>query len=152
MMMGHAACIEAVMERSGSALAPGRQLDVFGTAFNALWQRAQLTLGDVTLMAIVKRVLYKASEHYPVFKALTVANTGIARSELEMQLAQLSLAQRDAALRYVLVEVLTVIGSLTADILTPALHQALLNVLPANTPTVVVTPEETNARSKENGQ
>ena len=43
----------------------------------ALWNRANLTLGEVTLTAIVDRVLYSAAEQFPPFESLKVEPAGI---------------------------------------------------------------------------
>lgn len=116
------------MERAGAPLPPERLLEVFEAAFNAIWRRAQITLGDVTLMAIVRRVLHRASETYPIFTAIHVSTAGINRDDLALPLGKMNQAQREAAIHFVLVDLLTVIGTLTADILTPALHAALNGV------------------------
>lgn len=127
-MLDHRACIDAMAERMGDQLPPGQQLNVFEAAFNAVWRRAQLTLGEVTLTAIVNRVLYIASERYPVLAALRVGAGGIDCSELNQRLARIERPPLAAGLHFVLVELLTVIGNLTAEILTPALHEALTTV------------------------
>lgn len=127
-MLDHRACVDAMAERIGDQLPPGQQLNVFEAAFNAVWRRAQLTLGEVTLTAIVNRVLYIASERYPVLAALRVGADGIDCSELNQRLARVERPPLAAGLHFVLVELLTVIGNLTAEILTPALHEALTTV------------------------
>lgn len=124
-MSNHHTSVDALLERAGNHPSPERQLEVFEAAFNAIWRRAQITLGDVTLMAIVKRVLHRASETYPALSAIQVSAAGIGGQDLALPLSELNPQQREAAIRFVLVELLTVIGVLTAEILTPALHGAL---------------------------
>jgi hypothetical protein len=130
-MLDHRACVDAMAERMGIQLPPGRQLNVFETAFNAIWRRARVTLGDVTLTAIVDRVLYIAAEQYPALSALTITSDGIDCAELNQRVARLERDELAEGLHFVLVELLTVIGHLTAEILTPALHQVLSAVTEA---------------------
>lgn len=99
-------------------------VDAFEHAFTALWRRSHLTLGEVTLTAIVERVLHSASEQYPALATIAVTESGL-RCEALRTAADLSEDLVRTALRFVLVEFLTVLGNLTADILTPALHEAL---------------------------
>ena len=53
------------------------QLEAFEAAFDAIWRRAHRTLGDVTLTAIVDRVLYLARERFPMLGSLEVGETGL---------------------------------------------------------------------------
>lgn len=130
-MLDHHACIDALITRTGDQLPPLRRLRVFEAAFNTIWRRARITLGEVTLTAIFNRVLHNATEQFPELSALKVASDGINCRELERRLDGLERPALAEGLRYVLVELLTVIGSLTADILTPALHEALSTVTEA---------------------
>jgi hypothetical protein len=131
-MLDHRACVNAMAERMSDQLPPGQQLNVFEAAFNAVWRRAQLTLGEVTLTAIVNRVLYITSERYPVLADLRLSADGIDCAELNQRLARIARPPLAEGLHFVLVELLTVIGNLTAEILTPALHEALSTVTEAD--------------------
>lgn len=131
-MLDHRACIEALTRQTGQDMPPDRLLRLFEGAFNAIWRRAQATLGDVTLTAIVNRVLYNATEQYPALSVLKVTGDGIDCSEIDRALDGLAPQPLADGLRYVLVELLTVIGNLTAEILTPALHEAVSAVTEAD--------------------
>lgn len=110
----------AVQDRSVESL-----IKAFEDTFAALWQRSHLTLGEVTLTAIVERVIHTATEQYPFLTSVKVGATGLSCESLRSQ-AGLRQDQVSAAIRFVLVEFLTVLGNLTAQILTPALHAELL--------------------------
>lgn len=97
----------------------------FERVFSAILQRAQQTLGEVTLLAIVDRVLYVAAEKFPLVSALEVEGSAVSCRKLLERTRELSGPELVAAIRFVLVEFLTVLGNLTADILTPALHAEL---------------------------
>jgi hypothetical protein len=126
----HSACVDAWLARVGTGLPSERLLDVFEQGFGAVWRRAHLTLGDVTLTAIGDRVLYSAAEQFPIFSALELQATGLQCKALHERLGNLQHEQLAQGIRFVLVEFLTVLGNLTADILTPALHAELTKVAP----------------------
>ena len=104
---------------------PAELLEAFERALNALWGRTLVSLGEITLTAILGRVLYTASERYPVLTSLELGADGVDLTKLRA--TQLR-ADDDLteAVRFVLIEFLTVLGNLTAEILTPALHAELL--------------------------
>jgi hypothetical protein len=124
----HSACVDAWMERAAQGLPPDRVVRLFERAFDALWRRAHVPLGEITLGAIVDRVLYYASERYPVLSSLSVGSTGICCEEIQERAGGLHRDQLAEGFRFILVEFLTVLGNLTAEILTPALHAELSKV------------------------
>jgi hypothetical protein len=97
----------------------------FERAFNAVWARAHVTLGEVTLIAIVDRVLIDAAERAPMSAGLDLLPTGFQFERLLERSQGLPPAQVATTLEAVLVDLLTVIGRLTSEIMTPALHSAL---------------------------
>jgi hypothetical protein len=121
----HDACVSAWMRRAAKDLPSDRLVQAFEEAFGALWRRAHQTLGDITLTAIVDRVLYSGAERFPVLSALEVDATGLRCEKLRANARDVPPEQLVGALRFMLIEFLTVLGNLTADILTPALHSTL---------------------------
>jgi hypothetical protein len=121
----HAAHVDAWLEAANAA-PPAQLVTLFEGALSALWRRAEVTLGEVTLTAIVDRVLYTASETHPLLSTLTIEKAGISFDGFREQGAQH--ANLPEAVCLVLVEFLTVIGHLTDEILTPALHAELSKV------------------------
>lgn len=120
----HHSAVTAWFRRAAQGRSLESLIQAFDDTFAALWQRSQLTLGEVTLAAIVERVVHTATEQYPFLAALEVDSSGLHCRELRSRDA----LRRDelvAAIQFVLVEFLTVLGSLTAEILTPALHAEL---------------------------
>jgi hypothetical protein len=125
----HAACVDAWLERSGKDLSSEARLRLLEAALGALWGRTASTLGEVTLTAIAERVLHDASERFPFFSSLKVEPTGgIPFRELREGAGSAQDAELGDGIRFVLVEFLTVLGRLTAEILTPELHAELSNV------------------------
>jgi len=103
-------------------------MELFERAMGALWKRSHLTLGDITLAAIVDRVLYSAAEQFPSFKSLKVEPTGIDFEKFRAQHANFNGRELSEGIRFVITEFIVVIGNLTAEILTPVLHAELSKV------------------------
>jgi hypothetical protein len=123
----HLTCVNTWLDRVGE-LPPTQLIDAFQEAFDALWARAHRSLGDVTLTAIVDRVLFTASEAFPALGATHVEPGRLLFRNFRSGAVRVSHAEIVDAIRFVLVELLTVLGNLTAEILTPALHSELANV------------------------
>ena len=120
----HQRAVAAWLQRAAQGRSVESLLQVFEDMFAALWQRSHLTLGEVTLTAIVERVLHTATEQFPFLVSVEVEASGPRCQELRSE-AGLPRDQVVAAIRFVLVEFLTVLGNLTAQILTSALHAEL---------------------------
>jgi hypothetical protein len=120
----HRAAVINWFERAAQGRSVAAMLEAFELAFSALWQRSHLALGEVTLTAIVERVLVVAKETFPVLAPLDVDGSGLRCQGLRSQ-PGLRDGQLSAAVQFVLVEFLTVLGNLIAEILTPALHAEL---------------------------
>jgi hypothetical protein len=130
----HAGCVSAWLRTAAHEAPSERLTELFEQALRALWQRAHVTLGGITLTAIVDRVLYSAAEQYPVLSSLSVEPTGLQFQEFRERATRESRDQLIEAIRFGLIEFLTVLGDLTGDILTPALHAQLLTVAPKKAP------------------
>jgi hypothetical protein len=125
----HAACVDTWLERSSSNLSAERRLQLFEKALGALWACTRTTLGEVTLAAIVGRVLHNAGERFPIFSSLSVdPDGGVHGPELPERARVANDPELEEGIRFVLVEFLSVLGNLTAEILTPELHAELLQV------------------------
>jgi hypothetical protein len=122
----HAAFVEAWLGRASAGSDASQLVILFERAVATLWNRAEVTLGEVTLMAILDRVLYTSSETHPFLSTLRLERTGVQFDAFRGVACEH--ADLREALRLVLVETLTVLGHLTAEILTPALHRELSKV------------------------
>jgi hypothetical protein len=125
----HGAVVDAWMARRVVGAPPHRQVAAFEGAFAALWRRAHRTLGDVTLTAIADRALREATARHPALATLQLGDGGLRCDGLRAEVARSSDGVALApALRCVLVELLTILGKLTAEILSPALHAELVRL------------------------
>ena len=130
----HKSCVHGWMDRAARGLPPERLTLAFEQAFAALWRRAQQTLGEVTLAAITDRVLFTAAEQFPDLGSLRIDADGLSCEELRTRARSLEPDDLAEGIRFVLIEFLTVLGNLTGEILTPALHSELSNVAPLPNP------------------
>lgn len=125
----HTDCVDAWMRRAGASDLPAEQLvRAFEEAAGVLWQRAFVTLGEVTLAAMLDRVIFTAAEQFAFLAPVEVHTTGLRCDALRESAPSVPREQLLQGIRFVLVEMLTVIGNLTADILSPGLHAALSRV------------------------
>jgi hypothetical protein len=137
----HAVAIERWLDAAGDELSTPDLISLFERALATLWERANRTLGEITLAAIVDRVLHVASEQYPF--------VSISKGEgepIRFDARPLGAVQHDKRLRevicFVLTELVAVLGSLTGEILTPGLLAALANVEPRPRATVAADDAE----------
>jgi hypothetical protein len=125
----HGLFVDAWLDRTARGLAPEVLLHLFEAALNAVWLRTRTTLGEVTLTAIAERVLHNASERFSLLGSLKLEPTsGIQCGELRERIGSVDPSELREGVRFVLVELLTVLGNLTAEILTPALHAEISRV------------------------
>jgi hypothetical protein len=131
----HTAAVDAWLARSLDRDPSIESVALFRAALEAVCGRAVTTLGTVTLTAIAERVLYTATARHGFLSAANPRPNGDARwkQQLIERLSTVPRAELIAGLRFALIELLTVVGRLTAEILTSELHAALAGVV-ASTP------------------
>jgi hypothetical protein len=127
MMSNSESFVDGWLANQRAELAPDELASLLARALTAIWDRAHVTLGDVTLDAVFQRVWSTAVREFPV---LAPFNHRAFRHVDLTELANADSERLRAAVRFVLMELLTVIGRLTAEILTPGLHAALSAVGP----------------------
>ena len=124
----HAACVDGWLARAAPATREAL-LQLFEAALDTLWQRTKITLGEITMVAILDRVLHNSSERFPFCEWIEIdAVHGLSFQKLRAQAGTLHEPDLKRGVRFVLVKFLTVLGNLTAEILTPPLHAALAKV------------------------
>ncbi len=113
------------------SLTPSQLVELFERAVNALWRRAHLSLGELTLVAIVERVIHLGGENAPLLKTIQVTAGGVDFSGLRQVAPTLEHAGFEECLVGLVYELLRVLGTLTGEILTPGLHAELREVKPS---------------------
>jgi hypothetical protein len=121
----HDRAVAALWARLGPDPGKGEVLALGERALDAVWQRTYVTLGEITLVAIVDRVLHTAAKAHPLVGHLKLETSGLRFHELLAAAEHASREDVQRALTCVLVELLTVLGALTGEILTPGMHAAL---------------------------
>lgn len=125
----HAKRVDRWLAKAAKDLPRERQVALFERAVAALWQRAHMTLGEVTLCAVTERVLHHAAAKYSFLAQLKVERDGVRRFDvLAQSLAGVDDGTLNQSLRFVVIEILSVLGNLTDEIVTPGLHAELAKV------------------------
>lgn len=126
-MTSHAHCVEAwLASRASAKPSTSHAARLLAAGLEAICKRARASLGDVTLAAIWSRVRYSAERESAVLSHVHPSKGD--RFSLEIDPDDVRDAAPDDVLhatRFVLVELLTVIGRLTGDALVPGLHLEL---------------------------
>jgi hypothetical protein len=129
----HVEVVDAWIARAAAARSTRALLRTFETTLSAVWSTALGILGDVTMNAVADRVLANAVDRFPCFAALHPSVVGRLRCyelRLQTRLGGVAFSELVVGIRGTMIELLSLLGSLTADILTPELHAQLAR-LPA---------------------
>ena len=126
----HSEVVSAWHDGWAGRLSQHELVDVYERTLDALWRRAHMSLGEVSLMAIVDRVLHQGVERFAHLAALRVESSGMHFEELRVNAPTLEVARLEESLRFLVIELLRVLGTLTGEILTPGLHEELRKVRP----------------------
>lgn len=121
----HARIVDAWLGREAVELTSEQLLVLVAAGLDAVWGRTRVTIGEVTLVAIAERVLHDVSARFPAFASLMVEADGFVFRELLAHATTLRESEAREGGRFLVVELLTVLGNLTAEILTPDLHARL---------------------------
>jgi hypothetical protein len=126
----HVVAVDTWLARSITHCSSAEVVGLFRVAFEALWNRAVTTLGSVTLTAIAECVLITATNQYEflsVIKPHAPHASGASRGKQQVyeRLTSVPRSELVEGLRFGLIELLTVIGRLTAELLSQELHDAL---------------------------
>jgi hypothetical protein len=123
----HTVAVDAWLALSIGNSSPDEIVCLFHTAFEALWSQAITALGSITLSAIAERVVHNATERYAFLSAINLRPNGNTRwkDQLHAHLALVPRTELIEGLRFGMIELLAVIGTLTAEILSEELHSAL---------------------------
>jgi len=121
---GHHAVVSAWFARARD-LSDDALVDSAEAVLHDLWARAVGALGDVTVGAVLRRVVVHSVERHPLLRPVTVGAIGPRLSGLRSPSPPAAEGATAEALAALLVETLFVLGYMTADVLTPALHDVL---------------------------
>ncbi|MBY0415719.1 MAG: hypothetical protein K2Q18_16210 [Bdellovibrionales bacterium] len=103
-------------------------IQVFGNAIHCIERRCLITLSSVTLQVVLDRIIHQGIEKFPILVEITLEKEGINFTKIIQKKDHYKIGEIQDAFRYLLIEILTVIGNLTSDVLTTPLHKELMEV------------------------
>jgi hypothetical protein len=149
----HTACVDHWLASLPADLDSPRHVDFFQKAVDCVHSQVCKTLGEITVRAVTDRVVHLCADDFPDLSALRVMPDGSVRcEELRRQGSALLPEELIDGTRAVLIDLLSVLGSLTAEVLTPELHRALLrSIEPPSSGLLASTPRSPMARRSSSG-
>jgi len=125
-LFDHAALVEDWVKQREAGLSSERLRMLFDHGLNAVVRRANQTLGEITLTAIVDRVLYEGKKSYPWLDRVEVKTLGVSLKGINVN--ALPKDELRFGLRLFLISLINLLGYLTAETLTPPLYDELQKV------------------------
>jgi hypothetical protein len=129
----HSKQIDDWIRQNSGELPSEKLVVIFSEAIQAIQKRAGTTLSEVTLGAIFDRVLHMSQQKFTLLSQAKIASNGIALDALMVHASNLERDKIIGAFRFFLIELLTLLGNLTADILTKPLYRELFKVTAEST-------------------
>jgi hypothetical protein len=114
---------------SAKGVSASNRVKLFVDAIKAIERRSLATLSNVTMMVVEDRAVHESKTKFPVLSELKIGYDGIDFTELLKSNNGNQSELICNALRFLLIELLNVVGNITADILTAPLHQELMTVV-----------------------
>lgn len=123
----HAGQVELWVSQKLEGRSKDEVIEAFQKAFQRIWDKAELTLGHVTMHAIADRIVHVGREEYPWLSSLQKNQDGIDVTGLTQNASLLLDNDLRQGLTFILAEFLRVLGSLTAEIISSKLHASLMD-------------------------
>jgi hypothetical protein len=124
----HKKQVELWEDKNTKGLSAKKIVQLFGAAIHAIEQRSLFTLSSITVTVVADRVLYESTDKFPILAGVKIEPKGMSLAGLLDQSEKVNPEELRNALHHLLVELLTVLGNITADILTAPLHAELMQV------------------------
>lgn len=124
----HSREIDIWIRKNADGLSADQLLLLFVDGLGAIHERAAKTLSHVTLGAIFDRVLHESRKEHPLLNAVNLNENSFDFGALIAQSGTLDCNEIQTAFRHLLIGLITLLGNLTANILTRPLYQELHKV------------------------
>ncbi len=121
----HAIQVDAWIEKSVNGLSQAAQAQIFKDAVEVIEKRILATLSAITWNAILDRALIRSAQSFPLLSGIKIQLGGISIDGLLLNLQDQKANQVIEAFRFLLIEILTIVGNLTAGVLTEPLYREL---------------------------
>ena len=122
----HTRTVEAWAQAATLGLSLPQLVDLFEFAMSKLWRRSCLTIGDVTMAAVVDRALFNSVDRHSLLLPLKVDSTGLQWAEFRKSSGQLNKSEVIRAFTFFITEFIAITSNVTGEILSEPLHQELL--------------------------
>jgi len=123
----HSELVSTWEEKSANGLSLVEHIRLLERGILSVERRASQTLSRVTLLVILDRVLQQSKNKFPILSQVSIEPSSL-HFEIDSNLDVQKHGQLIEALRFLLIELLNVLGRITSDILTIPLHVELLKV------------------------
>lgn len=118
----HSKVVAVWIVKATEGMPDGKLIAFFEKTFLQLFRRTQVSVSEVTLFAILDRVLYNSTEKYPLLGIIQLNDSVLKFSDYGKVEKNFSAAEIKEAFQSLITEFLFIIGNLTGEQLTPYLH------------------------------
>lgn len=119
--------VKAWIEREARVVPHEQVIPILKLGLQKVWDHARLTVSAVTLMAVSDRAVFNATKHHKFLSTLIIQKGGFSfeKFDSEQQITQRELLE---GFQVLIARFITIIGKLTADVLTNDLCQELSKI------------------------
>ena len=125
----HAKKVDEWISKSVVGLEQVDQARVLASAILEIENRVLLTLSSITWKAILERALSQSSEQHPLLLGIKVEAHGLSIAGLLPSLQSEHTNQVIESFRFFIIEILTIVGNLTAEVLSEPLYRVLFKLV-----------------------
>ena len=126
----HARTVSLWLQKFPATLTQEEFVGAIEKVFDQALEKTQITISEVTLSAVLDRILYNSAVKFPILNELKLDGAKLKFASLKRHVKSSSNSEIKAAFLYFFTEFFFVIGNLTAEHLTPILYNELTNDLP----------------------
>jgi hypothetical protein len=123
----HASQVDAWEAKNGKGVSAKELPFLYAKAIQAIERRSLSTLSRITMQVVVDRALHEATEKFPPLSDVKLGSEDLDFTDY-LNISNLTSEELKLPLRELLIDLLNVLGNITADILTAPLHKELMNV------------------------
>lgn len=123
----HLKQVEAWESRNAKSVPEKDLPKLYAKAIQAIERRSLATLSSVTVLVVVDRAIHETKAKFPILDRVKTVSNGIDFSAL-FDASDVNLVSLQQGLRELLIELLRVLGNITANVLTSPLHKELMGV------------------------
>jgi hypothetical protein len=124
----HKAIVSLWEEKNIKNLRTDQAIQVFGNAIQMIERRCLITLSTVTVYVVLDRIIHQGIEKFPLLIEITIEDGSLNLTKIYQKKNHYELKEINNAFRYLLIELLTVIGNITSEVLSAPLHKELMEV------------------------